>query len=53
VVDYAQQNDVDLIAMSTHGRTGFRHLALGSVAEAIIRHATVPVITFPRVKDKH
>lgn len=53
VVDYAQQNDVDLIAMSTHGRTGFRHLALGSVAEAIIRHATVPVITYPRVKDKH
>jgi len=53
VVDYAQHNEVDLIALSTHGRTGFRHLALGSVAEAIIRHATVPVITYPRVKRKH
>jgi nucleotide-binding universal stress UspA family protein len=53
VVDYAQNNEVDLIALSTHGRTGFRHLALGSVAEAIIRHATVPVVTYPRAKKKH
>lgn len=50
VVDYADQHDVDMIALSTHGRTGFRHLALGSVAESIIRHSTVPVLTFPRDK---
>lgn len=50
VVHYAEENDVDLIALSTHGRTGLRHLALGSVAEAILRHSTVPVLSFPRPK---
>ncbi|MCB9915652.1 MAG: universal stress protein [Planctomycetes bacterium] len=49
--DYAEANGVDLIAISTHGRTGWRHLALGSVAEAVIRHAHVPVLTFPRPKE--
>ena len=48
VARYAQQNDVDLIAMSTHGRTGFRHLALGSVAESVLRHSHLPVLCFPR-----
>ncbi len=51
VADYAGRHAVDLIAMSTHGRTGFRHLALGSVAEAVLRHAHVPVLTFPQAKD--
>ncbi len=45
---FAEEHAVDLIAVSTHGRTGWRHLALGSVAEAVIRHASVPVITFPQ-----
>ncbi len=39
---------VDLIALSTHGRTGWRHLALGSIAEAVLRRAAVPVLCFPR-----
>ena len=47
VADYAGENEVDLIALSTHGRTGFRHLVLGSVAEAIMRHAHCPVLCFP------
>ena len=34
---------VDLIAMSTHGRTGFSRLLFGSVAEQVLRHADVPV----------
>jgi len=50
VESYAKANDVDLICLSTHGRTGFRHLVLGSVAEAIIRHSTIPVLTFPQPK---
>lgn len=53
VIQFAQQNDVDMIALSTHGRTGFRHLLLGSVAEAILRHSTTPVMTYPRVTQKH
>ncbi len=50
VADWAENHDVDLLCISTHGRTGFRHLALGSVAEAIIRHSTVPVLSFPQAK---
>jgi universal stress protein A len=35
----------DAVVVGTHGRTGLSHLLLGSVAEKIIRHAVVPVIT--------
>jgi nucleotide-binding universal stress UspA family protein len=48
IMDYAEKNGVDLIAMSTHGRMGFRRLVLGSVAEALLRRSTVPVVVFPR-----
>lgn len=48
IANYAGQHDVDLLAISTHGRTGFRHLILGSVAEEVLRHADVPVLCFPR-----
>ena len=51
VANFANENDVDLITISTHGRTGFRHLALGSVAEAVLRHAHIPVLCFPRQDD--
>lgn len=36
--------DADVIAMSTHGRTGLAHLFIGSVAERVVRHAPVPVL---------
>ena len=45
LVDHARQNAVDLIVMSTHGRTGIGHLVLGSVAERVVRTATCPVMT--------
>ena len=35
----------DLIVMATHGRKGFRHLVLGSVAERVVREASCPVLT--------
>jgi nucleotide-binding universal stress UspA family protein len=37
--------DFDLVVMGTHGRTGLRHLFLGSVAEKVVRHASCPVLT--------
>ena len=43
IVEYANQHSVDLIVMGTHGRTGLSHLALGSVAERVLRHASCPV----------
>ena len=38
-------NEFDLVVMGTHGRTGVRHLLLGSVAEKVVRHASCPVLT--------
>jgi len=44
------ENDIDLIVLGTHGRTGLGKLLLGSVAEDILRHAACPVLTVgPRV----
>ena len=37
---------VDAIVMCTRGRTGLSHLVIGSVAEKVVRHAPVPVLTF-------
>jgi nucleotide-binding universal stress UspA family protein len=39
----AKESGADLIAMATHGRTGLGRLLFGSVAEAVLRHAPVPV----------
>lgn len=43
--------DVDSIVMATHGRTGLEHILIGSVAEKVVRHAPVPVLTI-RPKNK-
>lgn len=45
---YAGEHDCDVIVLSTHGRTGFRRLILGSVAESVLRHAPVPVLCVPK-----
>jgi nucleotide-binding universal stress UspA family protein len=37
----------DLIVVSTHGRTGLMHMLLGSNAEYIVRHSTIPVMVVP------
>lgn len=47
VVDYSSEIDADLIVITTHGYTGIKHLALGSVAERIVRHAEIPVLVAP------
>jgi len=40
-----EENDIGLIVVSTHGRSGLQHLFFGSVAEKIIRHANCPVLS--------
>lgn len=45
IIAYAKENAIDLIATSTHGRTGLGHILLGSVAERIVREAPCPVLT--------
>lgn len=58
----AQALSVDLIAMSTHGRTGLARLVMGSVADDVVRHTTIPVLLvrpqavhnpLPRTESKH
>lgn len=44
VLEYAEQNGSDLIALGTHGRSGVARMMLGSVAEALVHHANVPVL---------
>ena len=46
IAKFAKGNDIAMIAISTHGRTGLRHLILGSIAEEVIRHSPVPVLAF-------
>ncbi len=43
ILDHAEANDVDLIVIATHGRSGLERLLLGSVTERIVRRAPVPV----------
>ncbi|HIE64954.1 MAG TPA: universal stress protein [Nitrospiria bacterium] len=47
IIKKSKEEDVDLIIVGTHGRTGVEHLLLGSVAEKVIRLATCPVLTVP------
>ncbi len=43
ILAHSNHDDIDVIAMSTHGRSGVTRFLLGSVAEKIVRHATKPV----------
>jgi len=45
VIAYAVAHDIDLIVCGTHGRRGWNHLLMGSVAEHIVRTAPCPVLT--------
>jgi nucleotide-binding universal stress UspA family protein len=44
ILEHGDRKDIDLIAMSTHGRSGVSRWLLGSVAEKVIRHATKPIL---------
>jgi nucleotide-binding universal stress UspA family protein len=45
IVEYAEEAEVDLIVMGTHGRGPLTHLLMGSVAERVVRMAPCPVLT--------
>jgi len=46
IAQRAEEAGADMIVMGTHGRTGLRRLLMGSVAEAVVRRAPCPVLTF-------
>ena len=48
ILKYASDNDIDMIVMSTHGRSGVRRFLVGSVTERVIRGGDTPVLTVQR-----
>jgi nucleotide-binding universal stress UspA family protein len=44
ILKHATPEKADLLAMATHGRSGLERLLMGSVAEEVVRHATIPII---------
>jgi len=45
IIQFARENNADLLVMCTHGRTGLSHVLMGSTAEAVVRRAPCPVLT--------
>jgi nucleotide-binding universal stress UspA family protein len=45
ILDYAEKNNIDLIVMSTHGRSGPSRWAFGSVTDKVVRTSSIPVLT--------
>jgi nucleotide-binding universal stress UspA family protein len=43
ILDYIDENDIDLVVIATHGRTGLERMLLGSVAERVLRRSSAPV----------
>ena len=53
IVRVAKEREVDLIVISSHGRTGLGRILFGSTAEAVVRHAPCPVLVVkPRRKKR-
>lgn len=52
IVAFAEEKDVDLIVIGSHGRTGVSRLLMGSVAEDVVRHAKCPVLTVKQPTEK-
>ena len=51
IIDYAEANAIDLIAMSTHGRSGITRWVFGSVTDKVLHAGNTPVLTVRASKD--
>lgn len=51
ILEVAREVGADLIVMGTHGRTGLTHVFFGSVAEHVVRHSRIPVLTVRQRSD--
>ncbi|MBT3312908.1 MAG: universal stress protein [Desulfobacterales bacterium] len=45
ILKVVESEDIDLVIMGTHGRSGLEHVIFGSVAENVVKKSTVPVLT--------
>lgn len=52
IIYFAESINADMIAMATHGRTGFAHVLAGSIAEDVVSHSKRPVLTFVTKRRK-
>lgn len=52
IIRFADSINADMVALATHGRTGFAHLMAGSIAEDVVNHSRRPVLTFVVKKRK-
>jgi nucleotide-binding universal stress UspA family protein len=53
IIEFAQEKDIDLIVMATHGRTGLTRFMIGSVTEKTIRQSTIPLLIIPAALGAH
>lgn len=51
LLEHIEQNQYDMVVMGTHGRTGLKHIFLGSIAEKIVRLSPAPVLTIHECVD--
>ncbi len=52
IVRFAKEEDIDLIIMATHGRSGLSHVLMGSVAEKVVQQSPAPVLVVNPAKMK-
>jgi nucleotide-binding universal stress UspA family protein len=49
IISTAKKKEIDMIVIGSHGRTGIKHMMLGSVSEKVVRKAPCPVLTVRQV----
>jgi nucleotide-binding universal stress UspA family protein len=45
IIDYATKENIDMVVIGTHGRSGLMHILMGSIAERVVRLSPCPVLT--------
>jgi nucleotide-binding universal stress UspA family protein len=53
ILDLAAERNAGMIVMATHGRSGFRRLVFGSVADRVLREATIPILLIRAHEDEN
>ena len=53
IIEFAKKENVDIIVMGTHGRTGIEHVFFGSVAEKVLRRSPFPIFVIPYRKKRN
>lgn len=51
IINFAREENVDVIVMGTHGKTGIEHAFFGSIAEKVLRRSSFPVFIIPGKKE--